>query len=66
MRVCDTVEERQASLSLLLHSLTALYVRMVYIALNQLLQNPKGPGLAAAASSPPDSSAPVHVMVPFT
>lgn len=46
MRACDTVEERQASLSLLLHSLTTLYVRMVYIALNQLLQNTKGPRLA--------------------
>lgn len=46
MRACDTVEERQVSLSLLLHSLTALYVRMVYIALNQLLQNTKRPRLA--------------------
>ena len=46
MRACDTAEERQVSLSLLLHSLTAHYVRMVYIALNQLLQNIKRPRLA--------------------
>lgn len=73
MRACDTVEERQVSLSLLLHSLIALYVRMLYIALNQLLQNTKGPRLAPEEEeegtrgggrflSPAGSSAPVHVV----